>query len=134
MGRVIVQQVPEQLDGRPHGLAVDDLGRRGDDDAEERDDGEAERDADDLGPDGVTRAMGAGREVRGVGYQGGHVANAAHRRDDHLPPEGGPVESAGLVDDGSDALGLHDAPWVRRAFSAKSWRRDLRGSRSCTHR
>lgn len=105
-----VQKLAEEVDGVPHGLSVNHRRRRGHDDTQERDHRESKWNTDDLGPDGVTGLMSARRKVGSVGDQSGHVADAAHDGDDHLPSEVRAVQPAGLVDDGSDSLGLDDAP------------------------
>ena len=105
-----VKESSKQVDGGPHGFPVDDLRRRRDDDAEEGYDRETKRNADDLRPYSVARAVRPTGEVRGVGDQGRHVADATHDCNDHLPSEGRARERAGLVDNGSNTVGFYDAP------------------------
>ena len=64
--RPIVQKPPEELDRRPDRLAVDRLRRRADDDADEGDEGEGERDGEDLRPQSGGGRRCAGGEVGGV--------------------------------------------------------------------
>lgn len=51
MARAVLQELRKQVDRGPDGFAVNNLGRRGDDDAQERHNREPERNANDLGPD-----------------------------------------------------------------------------------
>ena len=55
VARVPIEELAEQVDGRPDRLAIDRLGGRADGDPEEADDGEAQGDGDELWPERCAR-------------------------------------------------------------------------------
>ena len=54
-----------------------------------------------------------------VRYEGRHVADAGHDAGNHAPAKRRPAQGCGLMDDRTDAVGLHDAPDEER--NARYW-------------
>lgn len=99
-----VERVPDRI------AAEDNDGGGGDDDTDEGGDGEAERDGEELRPEGILWSAGETGEVGVVGDEGGEVGDAGHDALDDGPCQCGAVEGGLLVDDGAGSFGAHEGP------------------------
>lgn len=71
----LVQKPAEQVQRVPDRFAIDDRGRRRHDDADERSDGEADRDGEELGPERILGLSGKAGEIGVVDDERGEIGN-----------------------------------------------------------
>ena len=109
-GRVIQQELREEIQGVPDGCAVDDFGRGRNDDPNEGCECEADGDREELWEEGVTRVFCETGEIGVVDDEGGEVGEGGHESRDEAPEELAATGFGGLTDDGADATGAGDGP------------------------